>query len=84
MSAPVRLVTKAPPADEIRRAVVEILREALADAEAGKVSGVIIISEEVDDTWYHRASGTLSVREEIGALEIFKHDRIARTNEIVG
>lgn len=74
MSAPVRLVTKAPPADEIRRAVVEILREALADAEAGKV----------DDTWYHRASGTLSVREEIGALEIFKHDRIARTNEIVG
>lgn len=83
MADPVKLVTKATPAVEIQQAAVDLLRQALRDAEDGKVSGVIIISKEVDGTWYHRASGALSVREEIGAMEVLKWDRIARTETLV-
>jgi 1,4-dihydroxy-2-naphthoyl-CoA synthase len=83
MSEPVKLVTKPSAAATIQASVVALLCEALADAEAGKVSGVIIISKEIDGSWYHRASGALSVREEIGAIEILKNDRIRRTEEII-
>jgi 1,4-dihydroxy-2-naphthoyl-CoA synthase len=79
MSEPVKLVTKPPVADQIQAAGIALLCEALADAEAGKVSGVIIISKETDGSWFHRASGALSVREEIGAIEILKYDRICST-----
>ena len=81
MSEPVKLVTKPAAAIEIMRAVSDLLREALADAEAGKVTGVIIISKEADGTWYHRTSGSLSIREEIGAIEMLKWDRIQRCSE---
>lgn len=82
MADPVKLVTNPLPAAEIKKAAVELLQEALSDALAGKVSGVIIISKEVDGSWYHRASGALSVREEIGAIEMLKWDRIARTETV--
>jgi 1,4-dihydroxy-2-naphthoyl-CoA synthase len=79
MSEPVKLVTPAPPAVKIQEAVVDLLCEALIDAQKGKVVGIIILSKEADGGWYHRASGSLSVREEIGAIEILKYDRICST-----
>lgn len=79
MAEPLKLVTPATAALEHQQAAIELLREALADAEAGKVMGVIIVSKEVDGGWYHRASGSLNLREEIGALECLKWDRIAHT-----
>jgi 1,4-dihydroxy-2-naphthoyl-CoA synthase len=81
MSEPIKLVTPPSPAAEIKDAVVDLLCEALIDAQKGKVVGIIILSKEADGGWYHRASGSLSVREEIGAIEILKHDRICSTFE---
>ena len=83
MNEPVKLVPKPAPEVEIAKAAVDLLREALADAEAGKVLGVIVISKETDGSWYHRASGSLSVREEIGSLEMLKYDRIQRTRDVI-
>ena len=78
----VKLAPPLGPTDEIKAGAIELLREALADVEAGKVLGVIILSKEVAGTWYHRASGSISVREDIGSIEILKFDRIARTREV--
>ena len=81
MNEPVRLVT-APSVDErIRAGSAELLREALADVEAGKVLGVIVLCKETDGMWMHRASESISVREEIGSIEMLKFDRIMRTRE---
>lgn len=82
MSDPVKLVTKPTIADEIIEGAATLLREALADVEAGKVAGIIVLCKEADGMWMHRASGTISVREEIGSLEMLKWDRIARTRDV--
>lgn len=79
MSNPIKLVAKPTVDQEIRDGAAAILREALADVEAGKVTGVIVLCRETDGMWMHRASATISVREDIGALEMLKWDRIART-----
>lgn len=83
MSGPLKLVTVPPLDERIRAASIELLKEAIADVEAGKVFGVIVLSKEVAGTWYHRASETISLREEIGSLEMLKFDRIARSNRDV-
>jgi 1,4-dihydroxy-2-naphthoyl-CoA synthase len=82
MTEPVRLVPKPTIDEEIRAGVIDLLRDALADAEAGNVTGVIILTSETDGMWGHRSSASLSIREEIGALEFYKHDRIVRTRTI--
>ncbi len=74
-----KLTTSPPIEDQIKAGAIDLLREALADAEAGKVCGVIVISKETDGSWYHRTTASLSIREEIGAMEVLKWDRIART-----
>lgn len=84
MTDSIRLIPKPTVDEEIRASVIKLLQEAMADVEAGKVLGVIILSKEVEGTWYHRASGSISVREEIGAIEILKWDRIARTEAAGG
>lgn len=83
MAQPVKLITKPSIEVTIQQAVVKLLQEALVDADAGKVSGIIIVSKEIDGTWYHRASGSFAVREEIGALEVIKHDLILHGTEIL-
>ena len=79
LGSPVKLVTPPSVDQEIRDGAIKILREAIADVEAGTVLGVIVLTKEVGGTWYHRASGTISVREEIGSIEMLKFDRIMRT-----
>lgn len=83
MSAPIALVPNPPVADVTKKAVITILREALADAEADKVFGVIVLSKETDGMWMHRASASISVREEVGSIFMLLWDRIARTREAV-
>ena len=76
MSAPVKLVT-APPFDEqVKLDLVTLLRSALARAEAGEVLGAIIVTKDTDGMWSHQTTASLSIREEIGALECLKWDRI--------
>ncbi len=82
MTGPVKLVPKPTVDAEIRDGAIALLREAIADVEAGKVLGVIVLSKETDGMWMHRASATISVREEIGSLEMLKWDRIARTRTV--
>jgi hypothetical protein len=79
MNEPVKLVPKASATAEIKTAVVDLLCETLIDAQRGNILEIIIVAKEVDGGWYHRASGTLSVREQIGALEIIKYERIKQT-----
>lgn len=78
---PVKLVPRLTVGQEIRDGAIAILREAMADVEAGNVLGVIVLCKETDGMWMHRASGTISVREDIGAIEMLKWDRIARTRD---
>ena len=80
MSAPVKLVT-APPFDEqVKLDSVTLLRSALARAEAGEVLGAIIVTKDTDGMWSHQTTASLSIREEIGALECLKWDRIHRSH----
>lgn len=80
MSDPIKLVTT-PPFDEQNKAdSVKLLQETLDHAEAGEVIGVIIITKDTDGMWSHRTTSTLSIREEIGAIECLKWDIINRSH----
>lgn len=69
-----------PTADEsARQDAVQMLKEALADAEAGSVLGCVVATKDTDGLWTHRASRTFSVREEIGALVHHVIMRVLRT-----
>jgi hypothetical protein len=59
-------------ADEIKERSVALLRDALVEAEAGRICGVVIVSKWDDGQWSHRATRSLSIRETIGALEVVK------------
>jgi hypothetical protein len=79
MNTPIKLAPP-PTADEQNREdSVKILRAELARAEAGEVRGVIIITKDVDGLWTHHTTGCISIREEIGAIECLKWDRIDRS-----
>lgn len=80
-TSPIKLVAKPSVDDEIRAEASQLLREALADVEASRVVGVIVLCKEIDGQWMHRASGTISLREEIGSIEMLKWDRISRTRD---
>lgn len=70
-----------PTADEQNRDdSVKILRDELARAEAGDVLGVIVITKDIDGMWTHHTTGCISIREEIGAIECLKWDRIDRSS----
>ena len=78
------LVKLAPPLpfDEQNKAdAVKLLQETLSRAEAGEVLGAIIITKDTDGMWSHLTTATLSIREEIGALETLKWDRIYRSHK---
>lgn len=71
-----------PTADEQNRDdSVKVLRTELERAEAGQVRGVIVITKDVDGLWTHHTTGALSVREEIGAIECLKWDRLYRLRD---
>lgn len=81
MSTPIKLAPP-PTADEQNRLdSVAILRTELERAEAGQVCAVIVITKDVDGLWTHHTTGAISVREEIGAIESLKWDRLYRLRD---
>lgn len=65
MSAPVRLVTAR---DACTATAVEVLRELLAEAEAGQIIAVTGIRENLDGTYRQFGSSTMSRLQTSGAL----------------
>ena len=80
MSAPVKLVPQ-PPFDERNKTdAVKLLRETLDRAEAGEILNAIVVTKDTDGMWSHLTTASLSIREEIGAIECLKWDRIYRSH----
>jgi hypothetical protein len=73
---PVVLVPKPTADDEVRQSVIDLLRETLADAEAGKIITALIIIEQTNGEWGNRWSGTTHFAETIGRLEVTKYEMI--------
>ncbi|MDE2020531.1 MAG: hypothetical protein KGJ13_09370 [Patescibacteria group bacterium] len=80
MTKPVKLVTPLPFDQQNKADSVKLLRDALDRAERGEVLGVIIVTKDSDGMWSHHTTATMSIREEIGALECLKWDRIYRSH----
>ena len=78
MAGPISLVTKPSADEEVRESVVRLLREALAQAEAGEVDTVLMILGHPDETWSDIASETVSFSHAVGRLEILKQKWIAK------
>ena len=78
MTDVVRLAPKPTASEQNKEDAVTILREELRRAEAGEVLGVFVITKDSDGMWTHHTTGAISVREEIGAIESLKWDRLYR------
>lgn len=76
MVDPVVLVPKPTADNEVRRNVIDLLRETLVDAEAGKIITALIIIEYTDGEWGNRWSGTTHFVDTIGRLEVTKYEMI--------
>lgn len=72
MTEPVALVTRPTAAAEFRQQAVELLRKRLAEAEAGEIEAVIIITKYVNECWSEDHTGVQHFPEMIGRLEITK------------
>jgi len=70
--APIMLVTPLTAAEEYRQGAIKLLKEVLADAEAGKLEGVCIISEFANGDYSFGSSGTMEVLRRVGRLEALK------------
>lgn len=81
MVKPLKLVAPLTATEQIKIDAVEILREELKRAKSGEILGVIVITKDADGMWTHHTTGSISIREEIGAIESLKWDRLYRNNE---
>ena len=80
MSKPVKLVTALPFDEQSKVDSVRLLRDALTRAESGEVLGAIIVTKDTDGLWSHQTTASMSIREEIGALECLKWHLIYRSH----
>lgn len=80
MNDTIKLVTSLPFNEEVKQDSIKLLNEALIRAKAGEIGGVILITKDNDGLWSHRTTASLSIREEIGAIECLKWDRIYRSH----
>jgi hypothetical protein len=81
MSTPIKLAPPPTADEQNRQDSVAILRTELERAEAGQVRAVIVITKDADGLWTHHTTGAISVREEIGAIESLKWDRLYRLRD---
>lgn len=84
MTTPIALVSKPTAAEEVRTSVIDVLRETLAQAEAGEIDSVAMILGHPDDTWSDRYSGVLNFSSVIGRIEILKLKWIRQHTEYNG
>jgi hypothetical protein len=75
MAAPVRLVTKPTSDQKTKEDIVACLEATLAEAKEGKLLGLVIVAKDADG-WAQRAAHSLTLHEEIGALEVIKTERV--------
>lgn len=59
--------------EQMRANCVRVLKEALAQAEAGELESILIISRRVDDRWRYEYTGVKRMTETIGQLTIVRH-----------
>lgn len=78
MTEAIKLVPPPTAEEQNRNDSVKVLKAELSRAEVGAVMGVIVITKDVDGMWSHHTTGCISIREEIGAIEFLKWDRINR------
>jgi hypothetical protein len=76
VTSPISLVAKPTADEEIRQSVITVLREALAEAEAGNINGVAMILSHPDETWTHRGSECMEFSRMVGRIEMLKHQWI--------
>ena len=77
----IKLVTSLPFNEQNKIDAVNLIKDTLTRADAGEVLGVILITKDADGLWTHQTTASLSIREEIGALECLKWDRIYRSHK---
>jgi hypothetical protein len=76
MTEPLRIVQPPTVPEEIRQGVVGLLKDALAQAEAGELDAVIVILKRPTG-WSDMRSGVMDFPDAIGRLEIVKQSWIA-------
>lgn len=81
MATVTKLVTKPSLPAEIKANIIRLLQVAMADAEAGNVSTMLVIAVRPDGTWSREWSGTEEMGAMIGRLEITKQEWIADYSE---
>ena len=79
MPDPLKLVTPPTATEQNKSDAAKILRAELERAEAGEILAVIVVTKDADGMWTHHTTGAISVREEIGAIESLKWNRLYRT-----
>ena len=62
---------------EVRDSVIRLLKNWLADAEAGRVDVLVIVGHYLNGEWRESASSTDHFTEVIGQLEILKQSWVA-------
>lgn len=62
--------------------VVEVLREALADAEAGRVTGCMVVTISPGNITKGAWGGSLTFHEKLGVLEQMKHRMLAAAKDV--
>jgi hypothetical protein len=69
MPAPVELVPKKARQNEtVQSSLIETAEELLADVKAGAIKAIVIVTQDKDGQFHHRASYNFNLREEIGGL----------------
>lgn len=68
----IQLVTPPTIDQTIKADIIRILKDALVDAEAGEISSIMVIFECTDGRWGQENSGTPSMTQTVGRLEIAK------------
>lgn len=70
------IAPKPTPDEQIKESVMKVLKEALAEAEKGEISDIVIIAVHPDGAWSDWQSSTNHASAMVGRLDIAKHKRI--------
>jgi hypothetical protein len=84
MNDPLTLITKPKAADDIKVEILDILRGALAEAEAGELDALILVKRQVGGKWGNDRSGLLSITDAVGRLEIIKQEYVYQYLALIG
>lgn len=78
MTQPLTFAPKPKVGDEIKQQALQYLREAIEKVEAGEVEELIILLRMPNRHWLSLATDSANFTQAMGALEILKHEWIAK------